>query len=97
MGKLRCPCGNVISSVAHPNIAIGNVVTQWELDGIPYNDDNAARGAIDDGREVWECSDCGRLAFSYPKRDDNTVKWYSPDDGKPGHLMRPADQVKADG
>lgn len=85
MGKLGCPCGNVISSVSYPNECIGTVVTQTEYD---MKSGKTDFDLVDNGRDVWECRECGRLAVSYPGRTDNTVKWYSPDDGKPGHLMR---------
>lgn len=81
MAKLRCPCGDILSNSAWPNETQGWLVTCFQLEVV--DEDN---GVMDVGRDIWECKSCGRLAFSYPGKDDNTVKWYSPDDGKPGNL-----------
>jgi hypothetical protein len=89
MSKLNCVCGWQISDVGHPSQEIGNIVTQCEFDA---NEPEKAAQLIENGREIWECSQCGRLGIEFP-RGSNNVKWYAPADGKSGHLMRPASRT----
>lgn len=84
MANLNCPCGWQISDVGYPSQDIGTIVTQCEFDA---GDPQKAAQLIEDGREIWECSQCGRLGIEFP-RGTRQVKWYFPVDGKPGHLMR---------
>jgi len=77
MSKLLCPCGHTLSNSACPSTNIG-----WLLND--YEAESGELDPIEHGIEVWECHDCGRLAFG--SRDDNLVKWYSPENGKPGQL-----------
>lgn len=91
MGKLRCMCGAVISNVAVPNNVEGRYFNNREeehLYGLQDHDESY-EAFLDLCRDVWECEECGRLAFSYPGKSDATVKWYRPEDGKPGHLANP--------
>jgi len=74
MGKLRCPCGSQLSNVISPSRNNG-----WLLRDVDLEKENA--DPIGDGVDVWECFDCGRIAFGNKK--DNAVKWFSPDSGKP--------------
>ncbi len=85
MSKLNCKCGWQISSVGYPSVEIGVIVTQNEEDA---STDSAS--TLRDGREIWECSRCGRLAIEFP-RGSRQVKWYAPEDGQPGHIMRPSE------
>lgn len=72
MAHLQCNCGNRLSNVGCPNCLEG------ELKGIyEYKE-----------RDVWECSECGRLAVDVKDEKGLTiVKWYLPEDGKPGELF----------
>jgi len=92
MSKLNCTCGNQLSSVMWPNDHIGTLVTQWQIDALEERREMSVR-EIAKGRAIWECSECGRLAIDHPKAGDRTVKWYSPDAGKVGDLMK---RVEAD-
>jgi len=85
MGKLRCKCGNILSNVASPNEVEGYLIKDQDLEFEGLRDSS---DIMDIGRLVWECNECGRLAVSYPGKDDATVKWYVPEDGIPGGLMR---------
>lgn len=93
MGKLRCPCGNVISNVQWPCPYVGYAVTQTDYDDHSDNSEDGVRELVMGSRSIWECSECGRISFDEP-RGEHTVKWYVPEDGKPGHLMR-ADKATA--
>ncbi|MCP4585343.1 hypothetical protein [Pseudoalteromonas sp.] len=85
MGKLNCPCGNQLSDVCQPNTIEGHLITCMEHDGMEEIIDSL--DIVTDSRGVWECHECGRLAFDYPDKGDSTVKWYVPEDKKPGRLM----------
>lgn len=87
MGRVHCPCGNTISDVLSPSDWTGDYISSSamdELEGpapIPFIDLlNRTHGII-------ECTQCGRLAMDVPGSGGG-IKWYSPDDGKPGNLMR---------
>ena len=81
VAKLECLCGNLLSNVACPNEIEGYLLTDMDVDVNKID-------PIEDGRSVWECDECGRLAFSHPGRQDCSVKWYRPEDGQPGGLMK---------
>lgn len=83
MAKLICPCGNQLSNVQCPSGNNGWFVTDEDTDNQIEWDTCTV---IEIGREVWECHDCGRVAFGNKK--DAGVKWYEPADGKPGHLTK---------
>jgi hypothetical protein len=89
MGKVNCPCGWQISDVGVPSHEVGYAVSDHELDEMAATVQSLE---IMDSRKLWECSKCGRVAFDYPEAGSNRVKWYVPDDGKPGTLMSPPDQ-----
>ena len=80
MGKLKCPCGEILSNSGWPNETTGWLTTCWRLERIDDSSD------VMDGRGMWECKSCGRIAFDFPNPGDATVKWYVPEDGKPGGL-----------
>lgn len=80
MGKLLCPCGNILSNCCSPNENEGYLFTDMD-----YQCERL--GDIENARGVWECEKCGRIAFHYPKKWDHRVKWYAPEDGIPGNLM----------
>ena len=82
MAKLNCPCGEQLSNVCVPNNIEGILLQDVEI-----KDNSTYEEIQDTGRSVWECKACGRLAFNYPLKDDSRVKWYVPEDGKPGGLM----------
>jgi hypothetical protein len=85
MGKLLCNCGNILSNCMCPNETEGVLIRDIDME---FDDDRNCLQIARMGRDVWECEKCGRLAISYPKRNDCHVKWYLPEDGKPGGLMR---------
>ena len=87
MGKVNCPCGWQISDVGCPSAEIGYAISDTEQDDMA---DHIPSLTIIEGRKIWECSQCGRIAFDYPTRGNpNGIKWYMPSDGLPGNLMRP--------
>ncbi len=84
MAQLTCLCGNSLSNIESPNEVEGLLLRDVDM-----SFDEADSIQISDiGRHVWECGKCGRLSISYPKKEDMTVKWYIPEDGNPGNLMR---------
>lgn len=91
MARLKCLCGNTLSNTISPNPGTGIILTDNDLEDIldAESPDDMAAQISDRERDVWECSGCGRLAVNFPLRSDSTVKWYKPEDGAPGNLMRP--------
>jgi len=85
MAKLSCPCGEQLSNILSPNTIEGYLINDMQLEGMDETIESIS--IVSNGRGVWECYNCGRLAFDFPKKGDSTVKWYLPDDGKPGKLM----------
>jgi hypothetical protein len=83
VAKLRCICGTVLSNVSCPNTVEGYLIKDLDMEAADGRD---VCGLMDIARGVWECHACGRLGFSYPNKEDSTVKWYVPEDGKPGAL-----------
>ena len=86
MAKLTCPCGAQLSNVTSPNTIEGYMVNNMQLIN-QMGETIETLDLISIGRGIWECYECGRLAFDFPKIRDSTVKWYLPEDGKPGRLM----------
>ena len=80
--KLLCPCGDLLSCSGWPTSTRGWLVTSWEIEGIGLDSPND----IMDSRSMWECKECGRIAFAFPNVGDLTVKWYAPEGGNPGGL-----------
>jgi len=77
MSNLNCPCGNQLSDVGVPSRNKG-----WMLRDIDIEDNPAIKGRpdpISDGVDVWECDECGRIAFG--NNTDNTMKWFIPESG----------------
>ena len=85
MGKLNCICGNRLSNVQSPNEVEGILIKDYDLD---WEGEKDLIQVLELGREVWECNECGRLAISYPDMNDRKMKWYKPENGEPGHLMK---------
>ena len=79
MGRLNCICGRQLSSIQ--SVGIGRFMSDTVIDSIDTWDDGEV---IIKSLEVFECPECGRLAFG--NNTDNSVKWYKPEDGKPGNL-----------
>ncbi len=77
--KIECPCGNELNDISHPNPCGGHLISDSAADEISIPLDYG--GIIKLGRSVWECPRCGRLAVDYPRKQDVSVKWYTPDDG----------------
>lgn len=83
MAKLECICGEVLSDSLVPSEYIGVLIGQCDVS------DAEQSTRFQRYRDVWECVRCGRLAIEFPK-GTRDVKWYSPDDGQTGYLMRRA-------
>jgi hypothetical protein len=72
MASIRCICGHSLSNTCCPNLLEGEIKGIYEYDS----------------RSVWECIDCGRLAIDVKdSRGLTVVKWYKPEDEKPGELF----------
>jgi hypothetical protein len=78
MAKVNCPCGHQISNVMCPSPNNG-----WLIRDMDTEDEDKI-DPISMGDDVWECHNCGRLAIGNDR--DNTIKWYTPENGEPGHL-----------
>ena len=91
MSKLNCICGNQISDVMCPNQYTGVIITSEEIDAFEGCED-----IVRDGRDVWECPKCGRLAVSYPDKITSFVKWYKPEDSQCGNLMKFKEREKGE-
>ena len=87
MAKLLCLCGEILSTVGDRNEVEGFLLIWREIDFFDRTKGELRLEVDGEGRDVWECPDCGRLAVSYPGRKDSTVKWYAPVNEKPGHLF----------
>ena len=75
MAHMTCECGNRLSNVCCPNCLEGEIKGAYEYEH----------------RNVWECSQCGRLAIDVKDSQGLTeVKWYKPEDEKPGELFNVA-------
>lgn len=81
MAKLKCLCGEILSNVRDDNEVNGNLVPFWMLAAHSGDLD-----VIEHGIDTWECPSCGRIAIQIG--EDGTMKWYRPEDGEPGHVMR---------
>lgn len=87
MARLKCPCGEVLTNTGIPNEVEGILLRDIDLEWIGNDSVNLLE--IDGlGRDIWECSSCGRLAISWPQLRGSLVKWYWPEDGNPGDLMK---------
>lgn len=82
MGKLNCRCGNQISSVCSPCSDTGILVSDISLD---YEAIEDSCSIITIGIDVWECKDCGSIAFG--NHEDNKMRWYRPDEKPEQSLM----------
>ncbi len=76
MGKLKCICNKwTISDVGDPCSEKGWFISDNSLNDNP---DVELFDIVFKGREVFECQECGAIAFGHEKH--NTVKWYKPID-----------------
>lgn len=82
MANLRCPCGNGLSNSG--DSYNGGLLTGPQADYV--SDGNA--DIWDVWKETWECPECGRLAIFDSEKSSNTPKWYLPEDGQPGHVLK---------
>jgi hypothetical protein len=92
----------VLSNVRSPNETEGRILRDIDVERLPglaelwgsrlviapKQLESLDRDIAEIGRGFWECDECGRLAVSFPHRRDTNVKWYAPEDGKAGHLMK---------
>lgn len=85
MGKVNCKCGNQISDVADPCINKGWLVSDIALD---VHGEECCVDVIQHGVDVWECRECGALAFG--KHKDNGIIWYYPESKPEQPLMERA-------
>lgn len=85
MAQLICLCGNQLSNCSCPNQVEGVLIKDQDME---FEDNRNCVQIADLGRSVWECDQCGRLAINHPAKNSNEVKWYKPENAKPGHLMR---------
>jgi len=85
MARLKCVCGNSLSNCSSPNEVEGRLIKDMDME---FDDEKSCLDIVDISRLVWECEKCGRLAFNYPKMDSNSMKWYKPENGKTGNLMK---------
>lgn len=83
MSKINCPCGNQLSDVCYPYKHKGTILSETEVDSLenvgivskrPKFVDNAIE-IILNGKEIWECPECGRLAVVM---EDDYIQWYLP-------------------
>lgn len=92
MSKLNCICGNQISFVTSPNEQTGFLLTDQGMDELYSKNEDSKPIFFSDiherGRHILECFKCGRLAINHPEINSNSVKWYNPEDGKSGNLMK---------
>jgi hypothetical protein len=88
MGKLNCRCGNQISDVCSPCSEKG-----WLIDDVSLENEviDESANVIIVAVDVWECRDCGSIAFGNHK--DNTVRWYRPDEKPEQSLMARANRT----
>jgi hypothetical protein len=80
VARLRCLCGNEISNNLSPSPNNGWLVNDHDWTIYDSVDDIIVR-------DVWECHECGRIAFG--NFHDSGVKWYEPSNKEPGFMTRP--------
>ena len=85
MARLICICGNELTNQSIPSQTEGILIKDQYLE---FEEKLNCVEVSELGRVVWECDKCGRLAVSFPSKDDSKVKWYTPEDGIPGNLMK---------
>jgi hypothetical protein len=86
MSKVNCKCGNQISDVSDPCRAKGRLVSDIALEA--NSECGCAIDVITHGIDVWECEECGGVAFGNHK--DMGIVWYRPDDKPEKRLMERA-------
>lgn len=89
MASLECLCGSILSNGQTPSDTVGSLVTGNDLEGFYGAEEvDECLSLLRQSRDVWECHQCGRLAVAVPEQKDPcAVKWYHPENGKPGALM----------
>lgn len=87
VGRVYCPCGNTISDVLSPSDWTGDYISSSAMDELEGPAPVSFIDLLNRTHGIIECTQCGRLAMDVPGSGGG-IKWYSPDDGKPGNLMR---------
>jgi hypothetical protein len=85
MAKLKCICGSQISNVSSPNTVEGYLISDLDMENCNLD---GAMAVMDAARGMWECWNCGRLGFNHPDKHSSSVKWYRPEDGQNGALLK---------
>lgn len=75
MSKVNCKCGWQISNVVSPSHNNGWLISDLALE---FEDQKDSCEIMEIAIDVWECSQCGRIAFGNHK--DRGVVWYTPDE-----------------
>lgn len=75
MSKLKCLCGNVLSSVISPSPIEHRLISDVDADEI--NDGrNPYDHLMDCGISVWKCPECDRMAVFDLPNDACVPTWY---------------------
>lgn len=82
MAKLKCKCGNEISNVISPSPNNAWLLSDSILENKKWEDIDI----IEEGVDVWECRECGRIAFG--NNHDNRVIWFFPEDSEYNSITR---------
>lgn len=83
MGELQCLCGKALSNVSCPSPNNAWLLRDFDIKDAKNWD---ACNIIENGRDVWECHKCGRIAIG--NCFNASVKWYRPEDGVPGNIAK---------
>lgn len=83
MREIKCLCGETLSNVSCPSPINGWLLRDCDIE---YAKNWDVCNIIENGRDVWECHICGRIAIG--NSHDAFVKWYRPEDGLPGNLTK---------
>jgi hypothetical protein len=84
MGKFKCKCGHILSTVSNTNHYEGYLLSNFDLNDMV--DEKGNTQIMDIGRDVLECDQCGRLYFEEP-RDSNKWVSYLPENGEYNKLL----------
>ncbi len=87
MSKVNCRCGWQISNVCSPSINNGWLMSDIALD-FPEDEKKDSCEIMDMCIDVWECRECGAIAFG--KKKSNDVVWYYPEEKPAQALMERA-------
>ena len=75
MAKVKCKCGNTISNGSSPSHHQAWLFSDETKEKVIMED--KIIDAHDDCIDLWECVECGRIAFG--NRNDDEIVWYTPD------------------